>query len=283
MKRMVFVTLIASTCFGACGSGSSSDDNQPQGGTNPTGTSTTDASEEVSELNPLDDGFISNNCLQSPVLVIDRTSGKPKAPVGQSRELVKTAIDSFPRLLCDAVTAISIEPLAGGLRGEVRKSSADIVRIQSRIASEAYLNAEVDFEALDLPENLASNERRAALVRTVIHEAAHSATYLLDDIIDPEPFVDKWQLGDRKIAANEAISNTLLRDRLTTYWGELHNNFVNENRASTYTSAWRDTYAGDDARVILENGFFRAYGAKDPYEDIATYVGEFHYLIYWAE
>lgn len=113
------------------------------------------------------------------------------------------------------------------------------------------------------------------MMRTVAHEAGHSAESLLNaQSARPERFAGDWELPGRTLAAR-TIDRVRMEKSLLEEWWRLHQSFISLNWAGPYLpndGEWRQAIPWSP-RQITEAGFLSAYGTGDSAEDIAEMVG----------
>lgn len=197
-------------------------------------------------------------------------------PQARQKKALAEALDSLSPLVCQSVqmvvflnATLASAPEALAWVGKSRPSLINISAVQGG-ASEARLTFDLsDVPAMSAEQNAA---RKASMVKvwpevvhSIIHEAYHSATHLVDSFspdaedITPE---HNWPAEAREFA-EPYVEKARVKGGFRTEWARVNDQFENENMSGAY----------DKARVGRSEappmGFMTIYAGKSPGEDIA--------------
>jgi hypothetical protein len=179
------------------------------------------------------------------------------------RAAIQSALFMMTPLLCQGVSRLAIGNVPGddGTGGIVKLAIGDLVLI----------NVAVGYRDIDMARDV---EKRLGMMRTILHEAAHSTEILLNaEGSRPENFAGLWRPAQRSLAA-ATIERARLEKSLAVEWKRMHQSFVNSDWASRYPSndgqkkKARERTAADVARA----GFMSRYGGTNYADDIADMV-----------
>ncbi len=108
------------------------------------------------------------------------------------------------------------------------------------------------------------------LVETVVHEATHNLQFLVDGHFATGLWNPEVWPSDVKEAAEKTISKHRLEAGLTRAWSDLHETGVDLDLVAPYQGEEWKEFSDDLASY---GGFASPYGASEPSEDMAEYVG----------
>ncbi len=175
--------------------------------------------------------------------------------------------------LCQAVTRVAfVDRLADGEKGWVLGGKPDLISLSSSPST----FQEANLDRRQRPQ-IAANVRAEAIA-TLVHEAAHSAAFLLQahDGVDDAPdlrselsdllFADNDWSDAAHAAARDAISRTRLMKGFVEEWQRIHDSFVKAGLSNPYHGQGQ---ARMSAEQILRMGVTSAYGGRNADEDIA--------------
>jgi hypothetical protein len=197
-------------------------------------------------------------------------------PRVKQKKALAEALDSLPPVVCQSVqmvvflnATLASAPEALAWVGKSRPSLINISAVQGG-ASEARLTFDLrDIEAMS-PENNAA--RKASMVKvwpevvhSIIHEAYHSATHLIDSFSPDAAELaagHDWPAEARQFA-EPFVEKARVRGGFRAEWARMNEEFEDENLSGEY----------DGARVGRAEappiGFMTIYAGKSPGEDIA--------------
>lgn len=183
--------------------------------------------------------------------------------------VVRSALGRLTATHCAGVGRIAFVKLAPRTGGKVVSwaggHAGDVVLI----------NGELDLDGKGFDEGwlLQDAGQRAILAHTVIHEAAHATTYLLEGTLGRTQFEGEWAPTQRALA-EETIDNVRLRGGFVSQWSRVHESFEAQGWAQNY-AFWPlsdlqiDALKSATPEQLAGRGFISAYAGTNVFEDIA--------------
>ncbi len=183
--------------------------------------------------------------------------------------VVRSALGRLTATHCAGVGRIAFVKLAPRTGGKVVSwaggHAGDVILI----------NGELDLDGKGFDEGwlLQDAGLRAILAHTVIHEAAHATTYLLEGTLGRAQFEGDWAPTERALA-EETIDNARLRGGFVSQWSRLHESFEAQGWARNYafwplTDIQVDALKSATPEQLSGRGFMSAYAGTSVFEDIA--------------
>ncbi|KAA9134147.1 hypothetical protein F3N42_00975 [Marinihelvus fidelis] len=190
-------------------------------------------------------------------------------------ELVKKAFAMAPELLCHAVERVAFVQHAGqsgATMGWTYESPGDLIYISAlpntasvRNLLPEYLKTVYGRSMSDEQIDDLAAKNQAAVIQSLLHEAAHAAHHLLDSqrnvsVFGSAPDADAWDADATAFAANVVKTHRLGAGMKEGEWTRLHETFV----ANGMARGW-----GPEKGNLLAGGFMSDYGATKASDDIA--------------
>lgn len=203
------------------------------------------------------------------------------------RRVVRDAEKLMPKLLCSAARRVAFvhQDLNAnrGLAGRTDQNRPDLLQMSAApgagLASEDELDPESRQESGDRADVGARREDKAAIARVltmqaILHEAAHSADYLLQRYgsgsLNPieEAVMDEgyWNEASERLAEDVVKKNRLAKG-LREEWWRIQVAFGEAGYAANYHGQGKHSGWSDDE--IVKGGFMSSYGGDKLSDDIA--------------
>lgn len=190
------------------------------------------------------------------------------SPGPYQQQAVEDAFALAPELLCQAVDYVVYMQRASDelVFGWVRNAQGNVVFLSALPGAATESN-------LDPDRNIAGNAVQVyhSTIRTILHEAAHSAHLLLDarsEALLKPPSV--WSASVTSFADSVVAAHRLLGGVENDEWERLHATFVDEGVAQPFYG--NDAVGSIPDDDLATSGFMSAYGGTKPADDIAETV-----------
>lgn len=199
----------------------------------------------------------------------DRYPLEPEVTLTQ-RAVVRAALGMMTPMLCAGIGRIAFVDLldSPGTAGMVSANYGDILLIN--------VEAKHDGDRLFSESALQGAGRRAMLMHTLFHEAAHTTEWLLNNEVGVPDFGGIWEPSERNLAS-ETIDHVRMRGGFGPAWSKLHSSFFGLGWAGSYLlfpvdEPQRVVIRGLSPAGLAEWGFMSQYATKQRHEDIADTV-----------
>lgn len=212
-----------------------------------------------------------------------RWENKVVEPGPTQRRLVEIAFDMMPEPLCTAAERIAFingmaEPTSAA-QGWVTFSRPDLILI---CVAEGICQSEesMTFEGArkTLPPQFSDQQirdavaaRQAEFIKRIVHEAAHTASYLVESRTSAKgrPDDSMWEGGARSMGAR-IVADLRLEGGFLSEWKRLHGSFIAVKAARNYVALSPDEpLPAIPESTMMKAGFMSSYGSENVYEDIA--------------
>lgn len=195
-------------------------------------------------------------------------------PTDLHKELVRRAFAMAPPFLCQAVERVVFVADAGAsgaTMGWTYQSVGDLIYISALMTTASVENLNPVLLARRYPSlsdaqvQETATKNQAEVIQSILHEAAHSAHYLIDSqrdrsLFSVRPDADAWDASAITAARAKVAELRLGAGLLEGEWTRLHSAFVAHGMGRAYGGGRSDLLAG---------GFMSAYGATKPSDDVA--------------
>lgn len=191
-------------------------------------------------------------------------------PKANQRQMVREAEERLTPFLCQAVTRLAYldkDSQDSGI-GWTNPAKPDLVNLSA--------TGQANENMLDLqgPNRDYAPMYRAGTIHAVIHEAAHSAIFLLEanNGLEKEFSITDLLSGDTRWSdeaismAQEIVKRNRLNGGFEQEWTRVHQSFVDNGQAREYHGRGIPQMTNDE---ILRIGVMSAYGGDEVSEDIA--------------
>ncbi len=185
----------------------------------------------------------------------------------QKKKALGLALDMLPPFVCKSVRRVVF--IKGGIPGDdgtlawVNPSRPDLINIASITqTSENALTPKTTSSGLEKRRLV---ELWLRLIRSIIHEANHTATFLIENSTDNKRTGtdNRWK-SDATQAADRIVSKLKLKDGFVDEWERISESFIDMKYSSKY-----DKTRASNETTEPPLGFMTKYGGNKPSEDIA--------------
>ena len=186
------------------------------------------------------------------------------------RAVVQAALGRLTPMHCAGVGRIAFvrfpDPRGGGMvRTGIGGYTGDFILINSAL--------DLDGRSFHDASLAAFPEMQALLTHTVIHEAAHTTTYMLNYAAGIPKFSGVWAPTMRNLAL-DTVDNVRVRVGFSREWARMHQSFIDLGWSEPYIldpigSTDKDELEAKTPEELAAAGFMSTYAGSNPGDDIA--------------